>query len=114
HGCHRALQAIGDAELPPALERYRDQQLATDDRTLARLRSEYNAALEAVGSDGMAQLKAWPERVRAATEPQYSYTVRGREVRGDNYTETLSHNQVSKLAVPTYQDWGDVLRFLGN
>jgi len=114
HGCYRALQAIGDAELPPALEPYRDQQLVVDDRTLSRLRSEYNAALEAIGSDGIAQLKAWPERARAATDPQYSYTVRGREVRGDNYTETLSHNQVPKLAVPSYRDWGDVLLFLGN
>jgi methylmalonyl-CoA mutase len=114
HGCYRALQAIGDAELPNPLERYGDPQLSIADGTLARLRGEYNAALEAVGSAAIAQLKAWPERVRSATEPQYSYTVRGREVRGDNYSETLSHNHVPKLAVPTFRDWGDVLCFLGN
>jgi methylmalonyl-CoA mutase len=108
------LQVITDAELPAPLDRYTDAQLRAADPTLARLRRAYNESLDAVGNDGIAQLKAWPERVRAATEPQYSYTVRGREVRGDNYSETLSHNAIPKLAVPTYQDWGDVLRFLGN
>ena len=38
--------------------------------------------------------------------------MRGREVRGANYTETLSHNKVPKLAVPQYRDWGDLLTFL--
>jgi methylmalonyl-CoA mutase len=114
HGCYRALQAVGDKELPAPLERYTDGQLKSDDRTLASLRAAYNGALDAVGNDALAQLKSWPERVRAATEAQYSYTVRGREVRGENYSETLSHNTVPKIAVPTYQDWGDVLQFLGN
>jgi methylmalonyl-CoA mutase len=38
--------------------------------------------------------------------------VRGKEIRGDNYVETLSHNKVPKLAVPKYRDWGEQLRFL--
>ena len=38
--------------------------------------------------------------------------MRGREIRGDNYTETLSHTPVPKLAVPKYRDWGDLLAFL--
>jgi methylmalonyl-CoA mutase len=114
HGCYRALQAIGDSRLPAPLERYADADLGCDERTLANLRAAYNAALDAVGHEALAQLRAWPDRVRAATDAQYSYTVRGREVRGENYTETLSHNAVPKIAVPTYQDWGDVLRFLGN
>ena len=41
-----------------------------------------------------------------------SYTVRGKEIRGDNYVGTLSHNQVPKLAVPHFADWGEQLTFL--
>ena len=40
------------------------------------------------------------------------YTVRGKEIRGDNYVGTLSHNQVPKLAVPHFADWGEQLTFL--
>jgi methylmalonyl-CoA mutase len=49
---------------------------------------------------------------KSATDDEYAYTVRGREIRGANYTETLSHNKVPKLAVPGYRDWGDLLTFL--
>ncbi|MGI9246709.1 MAG: methylmalonyl-CoA mutase family protein, partial [Steroidobacteraceae bacterium] len=35
-----------------------------------------------------------------------------REIFGENYTETLSHTSVPKLAVPKYRDWGDLLAFL--
>ena len=50
------------------------------------LRAAYNRALEEVGVDALAALRAWSAREQGVTQPEYSYTVRGREVRGDNYT----------------------------
>ena len=38
--------------------------------------------------------------------------VRDREVRGANYTESLSHLKLPKIATPRYRDWGDLLAFL--
>ncbi len=38
--------------------------------------------------------------------------MRGKQIRGDNYVPTLSHNRVPKLAVPRYRDWGEQLTFL--
>ncbi len=46
--------------------------------------------------------------------PEYSYTVRGREVRGANYTESLSHSTIPKLAAPRLTGWGEILDFLQN
>ncbi len=46
--------------------------------------------------------------------PEYSYTVRGREVRGANYTESLSHSAIPKLAAPRLTGWGEILDFLQN
>jgi methylmalonyl-CoA mutase len=57
-------------------------------------------------------LREWPAQAKAATDEQYVYTVRGQEIRGDNYVGTLSHNQVPKLAVPHFADWGEQLTFL--
>ncbi|MCS6948741.1 MAG: methylmalonyl-CoA mutase family protein, partial [Steroidobacteraceae bacterium] len=59
-------------------------------------------------------LREWPERRRSVTDAQYVFTVRGREVRGENYIETLSRNRLPKIAPPPYRDWGELLRFLGN
>jgi len=110
---HEALRAIEDPSLPAPLERYAADALAdAADASRARLRAAYNDALEAVGAEGLELLRRWPAIARSATDEEYVYTVRGREIRGDNYTETLSHNKVPKLAVPTYRDWGDLLTFL--
>jgi len=95
------------------LERYPAEALAdAGDASRARLRAAYNDALEAVGSEGIDLLRRWPAIAKSATDDEYAYTVRGREIRGANYTETLSHNKVPKLAVPNFRDLGDLLTFL--
>jgi methylmalonyl-CoA mutase len=113
HGLHRALETLGDPKLPPPLDRYADADLADRDATgIATLRRRYNEALDAVGAEGIRLLKAWPARARGAIEEEYRYEVRGKEVRGSNYTETLSHQRVPKIAVPRYRDWGELLGYL--
>jgi len=112
HGLHRALAALADPALVQPLERYPDAALAAADASLARLRREYNAALDAVGAEGVALLKEWPARQQAATADEFSYRVRDREVRGPNYSESLSHLKLPKIATPRFADWGAQLQFL--
>ena len=110
---YEALRTLGDPALPARLERYTSEAVADGaDATRARLRAAYNDALEAIGAEGVDLLRRWPAIATSATDDEYVYTVRGREIRGANYTETLSHNKVPKLAVPKYRDWGDLLTFL--
>ena len=40
--------------------------------------------------------------------------MRGRELRGANYSESLSHNPIPKLAAPRLDGWGEILRFVQN
>jgi methylmalonyl-CoA mutase len=110
---YEALRTLGDPALPAPLDRFPDAAL-TDavDSARARLRDAYNDALDAVGPEALDLLRRWPSVARSATDDQYRYVVRGREIRGDNYTESLSHTRVPKLAVPKYRDWGDLLAFL--
>jgi methylmalonyl-CoA mutase len=112
HGLYRALEALQDPKLPQALDRYPQADVADPDGSLTRLRRSYNEALDAVGAEGVTLLKGWPAREADATAPEYRYTVRGREVTGANYVETLSHQRVPKIAVPRHRDWGDLLHFL--
>jgi isobutyryl-CoA mutase len=112
HGLYRALAALGDAALPAPLDRYGDADLAPADASIGRLRQAYNAALDAVGAEGVALLKAWPERRAAASAEDYSYRVRDREVRGPNYSVSLSHLHLPKIAAPRFDDWGAQLDFL--
>jgi methylmalonyl-CoA mutase len=116
---YESLKALRDQALPAPLDRYGTAALDAPaaagpavDGSLRALRAAYDAAVDAIGADGVGELRAWPARVQAITEPQYSYTVRGRELRGDNYFETLSRNRVPKLLAPGFRDWGEILRFV--
>jgi methylmalonyl-CoA mutase len=112
HGLYRALEALGDSALPAPLERYGEAELASADASMRRLREAYNGALGEIGAEGVALLKAWPARREAAVAPEFSYRVREREVRGPNYSESLSHLHLPKIAAPRFEDWGAQLDFL--
>jgi isobutyryl-CoA mutase len=115
-GTYNSLQALRDPALPEPLDPYPSTALSAVDADATRLalRAAYNQALTDIGPEGTAALKQWPARVRAVTEDRYSYVVRGREVSGDNYTETLSHSRIPKLAAPKFRDWGEILQFILN
>ena len=113
-GMFEALKALRDAQLPSELERFPDAALTDSqaDSTKRELRAAYNKALDAMGAEAVGELKAWPVRVRSATDETYSYKVRDKLVTGENYTESLSHQRVPKLAVPRFRDWGEILHFI--
>ena len=112
---YESLKELRDPQLPAPLDRYPEAALAGEgDASRRELRAAYNAALDAVGAEGVGELRAWPARAKSVTDETYSYLVRGKAVTGENYTETLSRNRVPKLAVPRSVDWGEILAFLGN
>ncbi len=54
-------------------------------------------------------LLAWPALKKRYRESVYSFTVRGKEVKIDTHTESLSHLQIPKVALPRYRSWGEIL-----
>ena len=53
----------------------------------------------------------WNEKVARYKNPVYTFKVRDKEIKIDTHTESLSHTQIPKVALPKYQAWGDVLRW---
>lgn len=53
----------------------------------------------------------WNEKVNRYKEPVYTFKVRGKEIKIQTHTESLSHTQIPKVALPKYQAWGDILRW---
>ncbi|MFN8216039.1 MAG: methylmalonyl-CoA mutase family protein [Solirubrobacterales bacterium] len=110
---HGSLRALGDPALPGELEPYGDAELEADgDQARASLRRAYNEALAALGTEALGLLRGWRGRLRAISDETYAYEVRGREITGANYRETLSGQRVPKIAPPRLDGWGDRLRFL--
>jgi len=111
---YRSLQSLGDSHLPAPLHSYPDDLIGAGeaDATRRELRAAYNNALQEIGEEALAELRAWPDRVRSVTDERYVYKVRDREVTGENYTESLSHQRIPKLCVPRHDDWGEILHFI--
>ncbi|MGD9736055.1 MAG: methylmalonyl-CoA mutase family protein, partial [Solirubrobacterales bacterium] len=76
------------------------------------LRRAYEEARAALPAEALELLATWDERIEAISAETYSYAVRGKEITGPNYRETLSGQQVPKIAPPRFEGWGDRLRFL--
>ncbi|TRX20721.1 methylmalonyl-CoA mutase family protein [Flavobacterium franklandianum] len=53
----------------------------------------------------------WNEKVQQYKEPFYTFKVRNKEIKIETHTESLSHSQIPKIAMPRYQAWGDILRW---
>ncbi len=53
----------------------------------------------------------WQEKVQKYKNPIYTFKVRDKEIKIATHTESLSHSQIPKVALPKYQAWGDLLRW---
>ena len=82
------------------------------DRSLLTLRQKYNDAVKSLSNDALNLLREWPARLKSITDPHYLYEVRGKPVEGNNYVDSMSHQQIPKIAAPTYTSWGELLTFL--
>jgi isobutyryl-CoA mutase len=111
HALYLSMQSLGDSALPAPYAAVTD---SGTNATFEMLHTAYNRALEEVGAASLDQLRAWAGTEQGVTDAEYSYTVRGREVRGENFTESLSHSHIPKLAAPKISGWGEILDFIQN
>ena len=90
-----------------------EQQKAGKERDAAldQLRSAY-AELE-MDLDGHAKrlLDGWEEKKARYAADEYVYQVRGRDIRVPTFTTSLSHTRIPRVALPRFQDWGEILRW---
>ena len=89
------------------------QQLAEAKRMsgigeLDRLVAQKDAALDARSKQ---LLESWPETVKAYSGDEFVTSVRDKALRTRLTTESLSGTKVPKVALPKYEDQGEILRW---
>jgi len=110
---YEALRTLEDPALPDELELYGADELSGhEDRSLQVLRQRYQETLQGMTNDSISLLKEWPEHRAGVRSEQYSYTVRGKEITGSNYQDSLSRQKIPKIATPDFSGWGETLKFL--
>jgi len=77
------------------------------------LDAEYQKAEKELQQENIDFLKTWDDTKKAFHEEFYSYFVRGKEIKVETSTESLSHLRIPKIALPKYNDWGDLIKWKG-
>ncbi|MBX3713165.1 MAG: methylmalonyl-CoA mutase family protein [Lysobacter sp.] len=130
----QSLESLGDTALPKMLDLYSPDALVGRaqarlpespanangglepalqvDATLLTLRQRYNDAVQSLDSEALKLLREWPARLKSIVDDVNEYQVRDKTIRVENYRESLSHQQIPKIAAPTYKSWGELLTFL--
>ncbi|HEX6180332.1 MAG TPA: methylmalonyl-CoA mutase family protein, partial [Chitinophagaceae bacterium] len=125
--------------IPPKRVRYLSEisdevrkynQLAFEQASIARKLYQLNGAKELLKSSGgdissvekeiatiekqffpvcKKLIDEWEETKALYRNENFEYNVRGKIIKQPLYTESLSHTKIPKIAVPRFNDWGDVL-----
>jgi isobutyryl-CoA mutase len=56
-------------------------------------------------------LEGWEAKKKAYKDPEFVFRVRDQEIRLQTHTESLSHLQIPKVALPGYKGWGEIVQW---
>jgi len=98
YGLHIAIEEID-----------RKDGLSPDLPITANIKKLYKETQQLLSPLSQKLLDEWQSKVKSLKKDSYSYMVRGKEVKVETYTKSLSHLRIPKIAMPRYRDWGDIL-----
>ncbi|MFT7555180.1 MAG: methylmalonyl-CoA mutase, partial [Planctomycetota bacterium] len=67
---------------------------------------------QGLSSNSIALLEEWPELQQRYSADEFVQQIRGREIRNSLKSETLSGLSIPRVALPRYQDHGELLKWL--
>jgi methylmalonyl-CoA mutase len=57
-------------------------------------------------------IRNWKNKIERYKAPIYKFDVRGKELKIETHTQSLSHSEIPKVALPKYEAWGDLLKWI--
>ena len=85
--------------------------LKSQQKNTAELEQLFDDTWRSIDKDCQDILDNWEAKKQQYSDEFFKYSVRGREIKVPNFSETLSHNKIPKIALPKYADWGEILRW---
>lgn len=86
--------------------------LKTKNESIAKvLQAEFDSLKLNFDPKNWILIEEWNDKVAKYKAPFYKFKVRDKELSILTHTESLSHTQLPKVALPKYKGWGDVLRW---
>ncbi|MDJ0840583.1 MAG: methylmalonyl-CoA mutase family protein, partial [Acidobacteriota bacterium] len=82
------------------------------DHTIEILQDQLTYWQSLLDPECKALLDKWPEAVKAYRGDELVTRIRDKELRNTLFTTSLSGNRISKVSLPRYESWGDILYWL--
>lgn len=120
YGIYKTLESVLDNGNTPTLDKagidstslsLRAESRSEQDDFIKLLTAEFDRVKLNLDPYNWEVITGWDEKVNRYKNPIYSFMVRGKEIKIETHTESLSHTQLPKVALPKYQAWGDILRW---
>lgn len=102
-------------QLQGSIKLFREEQekvLSIGDDLVEALEKLYNHYEEQLDGECKRLLRSWPETKSQYQQDNFIYKVRDKEIKQPLFYESLSKLRIPKVALPRYQEWGDILKWL--
>ena len=76
------------------------------------LLAEFNAVKKDLDPHNWEKIVQWQQVQKKYTDPVFTFKVRDKDISIDTHTKSLSHSDIPKVALPKYQAWGDLLKWM--
>jgi len=106
YGLHIATEELNRISISPSA----DPSISLSPLSLlSELLNLYKETQRLLAPESKKLLDDWQRKVSHLKKDNYTYLVRGKEVKVQTFTESMSHLRIQKIAMPKYKDWGDIL-----
>ena len=82
-----------------------------DDDVKEKLHQKSEEIKKQINPDNLEILKNWPETLKKYKADEFIYQVRGKDIKVETFTTSLSHTKIPKISLPRHRDMGEILRW---
>ncbi|MFT7229853.1 MAG: methylmalonyl-CoA mutase, partial [Bacteroidia bacterium] len=99
YGISKTITTIQEADISDS-----DRLIKDLEETYAKVALDFDPKLQIV-------IDEWDSVKESYANDIYTYLVRNKEIKVETKTISLSHQKISKVSLPKYEAWGDVLQW---
>ncbi|PWL29266.1 methylmalonyl-CoA mutase family protein [uncultured Roseivirga sp.] len=97
--------------LQRSIDTLKESSVADKDRLIKGIQESFEQVKMDLDPYNWQIIEQWEEKKKKYSDPIYSFKVRDKEIKIKTHTESLSHTQIPKVALPKFRSWGDVIRW---
>ena len=95
-----------------AIEALQSVDVKSKEAAIETLKSAYAEWELRLDGQNKKMLLQFPEKLKAYKNDFYIFKVRDKEIKIQTWYESLSHSRIPKVSVPTYEAWGEQLKWI--